>query len=146
MLRSSLTRLAARIMPYSVCASRLDILPCSRICAIMRLHCFFTSRDTSTPFYVFSSFGVYSRTRGIRWGGMPVADYGDYKVLCPFWSKGSARENKIFCEGFCPDARLQLWFKGNEKKRKAFIEKYCSNSYAMCPAYRITEAKYNERG
>lgn len=77
---------------------------------------------------------------------MAVADYGDYKVLCPFWLKGSARENKIFCEGFCPDARLQLWFKGNEKKRKAFIEKYCSNSYAMCPAYRITEVKYNERG
>ena len=71
-----------------------------------------------------------------------MADYYDSKVLCPFWSKGSARENKIFCEGPCADARLQLWFKGNEQKRRAFMARYCCRRYAECTVFKMTEAKY----
>ena len=72
-----------------------------------------------------------------------MADYYDSRVECPFWVKGSSRENKIFCEGPCSDARLQLWFKGNEQKRRVYISKYCCINYSMCPIYKVTEAKYN---
>lgn len=71
-----------------------------------------------------------------------MADYYDSKVQCPFWSKGSARENKIFCEGPVQDARLQLWFKGSEKARRVYMSRYCCMYYAMCPVYKATEAKY----
>lgn len=71
-----------------------------------------------------------------------MPDYADKNVRCPFWSKGSARENKIFCEGPVSEARLQLWFKGSEKKRKLFVAGYCCTDYEKCPVYKITEAKY----
>ena len=71
-----------------------------------------------------------------------MADYYSTKAQCPFWVKGSARENKVFCEGPCPEARLQLWFKGNEKARRVFMSKYCCMHYAMCPVYKMTEGKY----
>jgi hypothetical protein len=71
-----------------------------------------------------------------------VADYYSTKAQCPFWVKGSVRENKIFCEGPCEEARLQLWFRGNEKARRVFMSKYCCMRYATCPFYKITEGKY----
>ena len=70
-----------------------------------------------------------------------MADYYSTKAQCPFWVKGSARENKIFCEGPCEEARLQLWFRGNEKARRVFMSKYCCMHYAMCPVYKIAEGK-----
>lgn len=67
--------------------------------------------------------------------------YYDSRAKCPFWSKGSTRENKIFCEGPCGDARLQLWFKGDEQKRRVYVSKYCCTQYAQCPVYKITLAE-----
>ncbi len=72
-----------------------------------------------------------------------MPDYYDADVQCPFWIRGSAAENKIFCEGPAAEARLQLWFKGSEKKRRAFIGKYCCRKYTECAVYKITEAKYD---
>lgn len=68
--------------------------------------------------------------------------YYETRAVCPFWSKSSARENKIFCEGPCSDARLQLWFKGSEAKRCAHMDKYCCSEYADCSIYKITAEKY----
>lgn len=73
-----------------------------------------------------------------------MPEYSEKNVKCPFWSKSSARENKIFCEGPVADARLQLWFKGSERKRKLFVSAHCCARYEKCPIYKMTEAKYNE--
>jgi hypothetical protein len=69
-----------------------------------------------------------------------MADYGIYKVRCPFFrERDNSHPRIIKCEGLEKNNSLHLVFKHN---REPHFSKFCCSEYEKCPISNMLFSKY----